>query len=151
VTRLEAYDISLDVPPGWEARAFCHEGGEPTIHLATFALPPSDGEFGSHATEAMPDGALFLALTEYALRPVDLRRGIFARKPPSRLAPEMLSERTLLRPLPGRRGAQRFFSVAGRGFCLYVVAARAGVRHLDAANVVLASLSVRGRRNTGST
>ena len=142
MSRLAAFGISLDVPRDWEARAFRHEAGEPTIHVASFLLPPSDGDFGTRATGAMRDGGLVLALTEYSVTPAELRRGIFAHRPPERIDAAMLSERTLLRPLPGQRGLQRFFSIVGRAFCLYVVAGRHGERHLHAANSALASLVV---------
>lgn len=143
MSRLAAYGIALELPVGWEGRAFSH--GEPTVHLASFALPPTDGEFGSRATARMPADGLFLALTEYAVRPHELREGIFAARPPRRLHPDELSEQTLLRPLPGQRGVQRFFSTAGRAFCLYVVCGRDGRRRVAAANEVLASLQVAAR------
>jgi hypothetical protein len=142
VTRLAAFGIALEVPAGWEARAFRHEAGEPTIHLASFALPPADGEFGTRATAGMGDDAVFVALTEYRVTAADLRHGIFAGRRPRTFRPEMLSERTLLRPVAGQRGLQRFFSTSGRGFCLYVVAGRDGARRLAEVDRVLASLGV---------
>ncbi len=142
MTRLVAFGIAVAVPARWEGRAFRHEGGEATIHLASFPLPPSDGEFGTRATGAMPDDGLFLVLTEYELSAAEVGRGIFSGSQPRSVREEMLSPRTLLRPLPGQRGLQRFFSAAGRGFCLYVVSGRAGHRRLAAANEVLASLVV---------
>jgi hypothetical protein len=143
VSRLSAYGISLELPAGWEARAFSH--GEPTIHLATFPLPRSDGEFGSRATARLPADGLFLALTEYAVRPAELEEGIFAARAPRSLDARELSERTLLRPIAGQRGLQRFFSIAGRAFCVYVVCGRDGRRRLAAANEALASLQVDAR------
>jgi hypothetical protein len=145
VTRVTAFGISLEVPTGWEARAFRHEGGEPTIHLASFPLPRSDGDFGTRATAGMDAEGMFVALTEYTVGPDELRRGIFAHPAPRRLHPEMLSERTLLRPVAGQRGLQRFFSASGRGFCLYVVAGRSGERRLEAASDAFASLAVEPR------
>jgi hypothetical protein len=140
VSRLSAFGISLDVPQGWEARAF--SDGEPTVHLATFPLPRADGEFGSRATARLPAEGVFLALTEYAVRPADLREGIFAARPPRRLRAEELSAHTLLRPVAGQRGVQRFFSAAARAFCLYVVCGRDGIGRLAGVNDVLASLRV---------
>lgn len=142
MSRVTAFGISLDVPQDWEARAFRHEGGEPTIHLASFLLPPADGDFGTRATSAMRDSGVFVALTEYVVTPTELERGIFAQQPPKHIEAQMLSERTLLRPLPGQRGLQRFFTTVGRAFCLYVVAGRHGERHLHTVNRVLASLVV---------
>jgi hypothetical protein len=144
VSGLAAYGISLQLPAAWEGYAFQHDGGEPTVHLATFRLPHADGEFGSRATAQMPGDGLFLALTEYRVAG-GLDTGIFAGPPPRRLRPEQLSPHTLLRPIAGQRGAQRFFSSSGRAFCLYVVAGREGGRRLDDANSVLASIEIEPR------
>ncbi len=115
------------------------------MHLASFPLPSSDGEFGTSATGAMPAGGLFLALTEYAVGPGELEEGIFAGRPPRALDPRLFSGQALLRPIAGQRGVQRFFSTAGRAFCLYVVVGRSGEQLLAAANDVLASLQVAAR------
>ncbi len=71
----------------------------------------------------MPAGASFLALTEYhpgaGLEP---GAGLFAsRQVPTTLDPTALSRTGLAHPRPGQAGAQRFFTAAGRPFCLYVV------------------------------
>lgn len=122
MTSLGAYGISATIPDGWEARFFRHADGEPTLHAATFPLPPADGEFGTRATQRMPTGGLFLSLTEYRGEGIDLRRGgLFGSPPPRALEHAHLSSRTLLQARPGQRGVQRFFSAAGRAFCLYVV------------------------------
>jgi hypothetical protein len=142
VTRLTAFGLSLAVPARWHARAFRHAGGEPTLHLASFALPAGDGEFGTRATSAMPATGVFIALTEYRARPEALRHGLFAGRRPDGVPPQSLSAHALLRQLPGQRGAQRFFSCAGRAFCLYVVAAGESGTLLDTANAALASLAV---------
>ena len=121
MSRLDAFGLSVDVPVGWEARGFRHPGGEPTIHVANFTLPPSDGEFGTRATGHMREGSIFLTVTEYRLGPGDADRGIFAGDVPRAVPLDAFSDRTLLLPRPGQRGLQRFFSAAGRGFCLYIV------------------------------
>jgi hypothetical protein len=122
MSTIGAFGISAAVPHGWDARFFRHEGGEPTLHLASFPLPPSDGEFGTRATGHMRAGAIFLALTEYQTGTgVEAGRGIFAGRVPRSLEPHAFSDRTLLRPRPGQRGLQRFFSLGGRAFCLYAV------------------------------
>ena len=144
MSSLTAYGISLQLPAAWEGYAFQHAGGEPTVHLASFRLPHADGEFGSRTTAEMPVDGLFLALTEY--RVVGrLDTGIFAGPPPRRLLPDQLCAHTLLRPVAGQRGAQRFFSSSGRAFCLYVVAGREGSHRLNAANGVLASIEIERR------
>lgn len=127
MTSLNAYGISATIPDGWEARLFRHAEGEPTLHAATFPLPPSDGEFGTRATQGMPAGGLFLSVTEYRGEGIDLSGGgLFGDPPPSFLEAEHLSDRALLQARSGQRGMQRFFSASGRAFCLYVVVSEAG-------------------------
>jgi hypothetical protein len=142
VSRLEAYGISLELPPGWEGSAFRHDGGEPTVHVASFRLPSRDGEFGTRATGIMPRDGLFLAMTEYRVTGCELRAGIFAGRRPRSLRNAELGASTLLRPVAGQRGLQRFFAAANRAFCLYVVAGSDGERRLAAANAMLASLEI---------
>jgi hypothetical protein len=142
---ISAYGISVEVPPGWDARLFRHEGGEPTLHLASFPLPASDGEFGSRATGRMRAGSIFVALTEYRIGTgVEAGRGMFAGALPGSLSPSGFSERTLLRPRPGQRGLQRFFSAGGRAFCLYAVlsAGEGSDELVAAADAALGSLHV---------
>jgi len=142
VTRLEAYGISLEVPPGWEGSAFRRDGGEPTVHVASFRLPSRDGEFGTRATGVMPRDGLFLAMTEYRVTDDELGAGLFAGHRPRSLRAAELGASTLLRPVAGQRGLQRFFAAANRAFCLYAVAGPDGERRLAAANAVLASLEI---------
>jgi hypothetical protein len=119
VTRVAAFGLATVAPPGWDARIFRHGDGDPTLHLASFPLPPADGEFGTTATGRMPADALFLSLTEYATD--EPGRGLFAARPPRALPWREFGERTLLLARPGQRGLQRFFTAAGRDFCLYAV------------------------------
>ena len=142
MSELSAYGISIRVPPGWEGRAFRHGEGEATLHLGSFPLPRADGEFGSHATARMPADGLFLALTEYRAAHRDLEAGLFAAPAPRSIERGLLSGQSLLRPIDGQRGQQRFFAAARRAFCLYVVVGRHGERHLAAANAALASLRI---------
>lgn len=148
MSALRAFGVSAAVPAGWEARAFRHPEGEPTLHVATFALPASDGEFGTRATNTMPLHALFLSLTEYRTgRRLTPGQGLFAAAAPGSLAPHELSDRALLRPRPGQRGVQRFFSASGRAFCLYVVVSGTARTHahLNAASELLRTLRVEPR------
>lgn len=143
MTRVAAFGLSVDVPPRWHARAFRHGAGDPTLHLASFPLPAGDGEFGSLATGSMPRTGLFLALTEYRLPAEAVGKGLFAGAQPRRIEGALLSGNALLRQLPGQRGGQRFFSSAGRAFCLYVVAAGDDAALFRDADAALASLVVR--------
>lgn len=119
--RLDGHRLSVLVPPGWDARIGATDDAA-TLHAASFALPAEDGEFGTRATGTMPPESMFLAITEYVpdrhLRP---GRGLFAGTRPSQLQEGHFAPETLLLARPGQRGAQWFFSDAGRPFCLYAV------------------------------
>jgi hypothetical protein len=123
MSALEAHGLRIELPRGWSGRVFKRPGGGATIHAGDFQLPLDDGEFGDRSTAVMPAGASFLVLTEY--RPgagLEPGEGLFAsRKVPTALDPTAFSSRGLAHPRPGQAGAQHFFTVAGRPFCLYVV------------------------------
>jgi hypothetical protein len=145
--RLDAHGITIELPPGWSGRVFSRGGGIATMHAGNFTLALNDGEFGDSSTGAMHDGASFIALTEYragaGLKP---GAGLFApRRIPRRLDPTALKRTALAHPRPGQVGAQRFFTVAGRPFCLYVVLAGPRTnrrRQLAALEHVLSSLRI---------
>lgn len=142
---INGFGISAAIPDGWEARIHRYAEGEPTLHAATFALPPHDGDFGTRATRRMPADALFLSLTEYRTgRGLDVRRGLFANQPPASLDAAHFSSRSLLQARPGQRGMQRFFSSSGRAFCLYVVVSGSARtrHHLAAASHLLRRLDI---------
>jgi len=120
---LSAHGISIELPPRWSGRVFRHHGGGATLHAGDFQLPLDDGQFGDRSTALMPAGACFMALTEYlpgaGLRPGD---GLFAAsRVPRVLDPTAFSSAGLAHPRPGQAGMQRFFTAAGRPFCLYAV------------------------------
>jgi hypothetical protein len=123
--RTEGFGLAVDAPPGWEARIFRLPDGLPTLHVANLPLPSADGDFGGTALASMGDGGAFLALTEYG--PALAGRGLFASpRLAAPLSSSDLDPRALQRIRSGQRGAQRFFTVAGRPFCLYVVVAASG-------------------------
>jgi hypothetical protein len=164
---IAAYGVEASVPAKWDARIYARplawaralpgvpspfarhpeaHGGTATLHAASFALPAEDGEFGTKATESMPRGGAFLALVEYeagaGLQP---GVGLFApSRPPTGLRAEDFAPETMVRPLPGQRGAQRFFTASGRPFCLYAVLGSAAHTEpaLDELNRLLGSLRI---------
>ena len=77
-----AHGISVDVPSGWEARIF-KRGPGAILHVASFPLLGSDGDFGAAATGRMRLGDAFAALVEYVdrdmIRPGD---GLYAATRP---------------------------------------------------------------------
>ena len=135
--RLQGTGIGLDLPRGWEGRVR-PRGPEPieggavvraastsaghlpvVVQAANFALPPTLGDFGGGAVEAMTARDLFLTLFEYG--PESAGTALFARQGmPRVLRPADLDPWSLRTPLPGMSGTQVFFTEAGRPFCLYV-------------------------------
>jgi hypothetical protein len=137
------YGISVDLPTGWEGRIYKRPEGDPTLHAGNFPLPVEDGDFGSRALAAMGSGGAFFAVTEYDQALAS--QGLFAPGSPAPLpvAPE-LDPNALLRIRPGQSGLQRFITIGGRPFCVYVVVGSvpsAGAL-LAQANQVLQTVSI---------
>ena len=122
--RVTGHGVSIDVPPGWEARIFRRSGGGPVLHLATFALDDADGDFGAAATGRMRAGDCFAALIEYRDPQIRPGVGLFesaGRPRMPRLDDFAASQLQVTRR--GQRGWQRFFTDGGRTCCLYGVIA----------------------------
>ena len=129
--------VSVDLPPGWEgqiraagasagpsARGASPAEAEPTsegvvLHAASFSLPAERGDYGSGAVEVMGGSDVLICLLEH--EPEAAGTALFRRKGIPRLTPAMFSPNTMQRTIAGMSGAQHFFQVAGRPFCLYVV------------------------------
>jgi hypothetical protein len=121
--RIAAHQIELELPHGWDGRLYRRAGGDPILHAASFALPATDGDFGSGATAIMPAGGAFLALKEYRPGPRLVPGvGLFAaRSIPLPLEPARFHPRALQVTRAGQAGFQHFFTASGRPFCLYAV------------------------------
>jgi hypothetical protein len=122
---LVAGGLRLELPAGWEARvrrqAVSQPGrpGNVLLHAATIALPEQRGDFGSGVVEQLGPDDAFVALLEYDNRDADKVLFRLPRLPvpkPSDFSPDVLQRTTA-----GNTGAQWFFSVAGRPFCLHAV------------------------------
>lgn len=122
---IAAHGITVQLPAGWSGRLFRRAGSVATLHAANFALPLDDGEFGDRSTETMPRGGSFMALTEYRPGPgLTPGTGLFAAKRlPLPLDPSSFARERLAHARPGQLGAQHFFTLQARPFCLYVVIA----------------------------
>lgn len=121
-TRLSGHGLAIRLPAGWEGRIFVRGGARPVMHVATFALLASDGDFGAAATGRMRAGDAFAALIEYR---VDERLapgvGLFAPAGLVLPRPGEFASRQLQVTRPGQLGWQRFFTAGGRPLCLYAV------------------------------
>ena len=137
--RIEAHGIRAELPAGWEGRLGRRQPGTmtgaraggttteivgedtgPVLHMGNFALPEDRGDFGSGAVDVMGTGHLLIVLVEYG--PDSVGTALFPTVSSiPRLTGRMFSNQTLQRVQRGQAGAQRFFTLDGRAFCLYAV------------------------------
>ena len=147
--RLEHDGVVVDLPPGWEARARTQPPSEPgargnlLLHAATVPLPASRGDFGSGVVELLGPDDVFVSLFEYDGR--DAGKALFAATGLPVPRPSDFSPAVLQRTQLGHSGAQFFFAVEGRPFCLHAVLGSHSRRAPGAAKVaaLLARTSVR--------
>ncbi len=126
--RVTGHGLSIDAPPGWEARIFRRDSAAPVLHVATFALLEKDGDFGAAATGRMRPDDAYAALVEYRSDAV-VRPGIglfSAMRRPATLKAHDFGPAQLQVTRAGQLGCQRFFTDGGRPFCLYAVIRPAG-------------------------
>jgi hypothetical protein len=124
-TTMSAYGITVELPDRWEGRIWKwpdDPDGEtqPTMHVATYPLPPSDGDYGGRAIQQMPAGQIFATLTEFS--PTSAGFGLFAQEG-MRLPVDWrgFSEAALHQTAPpGTAATQMFFHMSGRAFSLLV-------------------------------
>jgi hypothetical protein len=153
VRTFDAAGIVVPVPAGWEARGVAPTRGAgrqgdgsvayPYLHLANVALPAGRAPYGGGVVERLGARDVFVALLEFA--PQSARTALFtSHVVPRRLRPTEFSGTQLQRTLKGQLGLQRFFRIADRALCCYVVMGGApALRHtLDDVNRVLSGLRV---------
>lgn len=123
--RLVAAGLTLDLPPGWEARIRRQTPSQPgrpgnvLLHASTVPLPESRGDFGSGVVELLGPDDAFVAILEYDRR--DAEAVLFAGSRVPVPKPSDFSPAVLQRTRAGNTGGQWFFSRAGRAFCLHAV------------------------------
>ena len=148
IGKLSAQGLAVGLPAGWEGRiqkravTAARETTHAVVHLANFALPEHRDDFGGGVTTAMRSPDVFVVLFEYGAESVGTP--LFAAQGIPRVDAAMFSSKRMQRPLPGQLGCQRFFTMNGRAFCLYVVAgSRAYLPRIIAeVNAVLSELDV---------
>ena len=123
--RIAAAGLSLEPPPGWEASIFRRppSTGEvtyPVVHAATVPLPAGRGDYGSGLVETLGPNDLFVGVLEFGSDAAASPLFSGWRGVPG-LTPDVYRPRALQRTIRGQAGVQRFFTVAGRAFCLYSV------------------------------
>jgi hypothetical protein len=168
--RFDRAGIAVTLPPGWDALLYRREelptapdgsfrrqglapealgslapgaSTHPVLHTASFPMPSDRGDYGSGAVDVMVAQDIFVSLLEF--HPDAARTPLFAvQGSPQALSSDDFRAGALQRTLPGQSGCQRFFSVAGRAFCLYVVLGSHARRHLlvPTVNALLESLEI---------
>jgi hypothetical protein len=148
VDKLSRSGLEIDLPDGWDGRIYQRqaEAGVTTrrgMHAASFALPPTMGDYATAAVEQMQASDLLVTLIEFD--PASAGSGLFRNDGmPTALGPDDFSPTAMPRAVPGRTAAQYFFSAGGRAFCLYVVlgshTARAAL--LPLANAVVGTIKI---------
>ena len=137
--RIEAHGIRAELPSGWEGRITRRRAGTltgprtragttevvgedtgPILHMGNFALPEVRGDFGSGAVDLMGAGHLLVVLVEYGADSVGTALFPTVSAVP-RVTGRMFSSQGLQRVQRGQAGAQRFFTLNDRAFCLYAV------------------------------
>ena len=149
--KLARHGIEAELPGGWEGRIYRRASSNPAearetfpiLHAANFPLPIEDGDYGSGAVSSMGPDGVFAAVLEFG--PAYVGEPTFprlARIP--RVRASDLGRRTMQVLIPGHLGEQRFFTLAGRAFCLYVVVGseRAAREHLAGLDRWLGSVRV---------
>ena len=109
-------------PPGGGRPGDTDHGREqtnPVLHLANFPLAPDVADYGGGAVEVMTNTDLFVALCEFG--PGSVGQALFAASGMPRLTTDDFGTQSMQRVIEGQGGAQKWFTEAGRPFCLYVV------------------------------
>jgi hypothetical protein len=141
---LQAFGLSVETPAGWDGEIYRRDDGgldlqaagaehvvehRPVVHLSTVPLPAVRGDFGGGVVSQLGSQDIFVTLFEY--EPEAASTELFATQGvPWPLALEDFDANTLRMPLPGQVGCQRFFTVNGRPFMLYVVLGSNAMRRL---------------------
>ena len=147
---ISAQGLSVTPPAGWEATIYRRDPlpGEqtfPVLHAATVALPASRGDYGAGVVELLGPDDVFVSVLEFG--PEAAGSPLFGswRAVPM-LTPDVYRPYQLQRTIAGQAGVQRFFTAAGRAFCLYSVIGSLlqRVPSTGRANQVLSSLRIEG-------
>ena len=136
MTRLSGEGITVNLPPGWEGaigRSSELEDGairNVVAHFASFPLPPRRGDFGGGAVDLMDANDALVVLFDYGASAIG--SALFAAEGLPAIDARDFDRDILQKSIPGQSGVQRFFTVSGRAFCLYVVVGS----HIDRAEIL---------------
>jgi len=125
VKKLAGLGFAIDLPDGWDGRIYQRPKGanatsNRALHAATFPLPDGLGDFAASAVSHMSESDVLVVLLEYEREAAGT--ALFASQGlPTSLRPDTFNPKAMPKIVPGKTGAQYFFTLAGRAFCLFVV------------------------------
>lgn len=145
MAHLSGHGLAVDLPRGWDGAISRRSDASalPVLHASSMPLPPGRGDTGGLVVEGLGWAEVFLCLLEH--EPSCAGSALFASEGvPLPLSAEWFTPRVLQGMRPVQSGAQRFFSLRGRAFCLFVVVGEHARRHrlVPAAERVLSTLVV---------
>ena len=118
--RLSGFGIAATLPEGWDGRVFrSASSGNGVLQAANMELPPADEtDFGFNVVARIPPEGVYVALLDLGMDSRFPDAGV-----PTAIRAADLRPSAAPGPFPDRAGGvQRFFTEAGRGWALYVVA-----------------------------
>ena len=123
--KLVGMGFEVDLPDGWDGRIY-RRGDDAlaatarTLHAANFPLPVGRGDYGGGVHEQMAADDVLVTLVEFD--PGNSNSALFAQQGvPVPLRPESFSPAAMPRTVPGKAGAQFFFSIGDRAFSMFIV------------------------------
>jgi hypothetical protein len=144
---LARHGLTLRVPRGWEARMWVPDLPPPAINLpvvrlANFPLALTRDTYAEDSAHELRPAQVVASLVEFEPALADV--GLYAPQGFPALDVEDMSPKAVQLRRADRLGLQRFFSVDGRAFSLYVIARRGtGLRRaLNELETVLAETVV---------
>ncbi|HEX3393275.1 MAG TPA: hypothetical protein VHS52_02000 [Acidimicrobiales bacterium] len=148
--QLSGLGFAIDLPDGWDGRIYrrpeeANAASNRALHAATFPLPDGLGDFAASAVEHMAESDVLVVLLEYDREAAGT--ALFASEGlPTSLRPDSFNPNAMPKIVPGKTGAQYFFTLAGRAFCLFVVLGSHNdrVRLASLATSVTRSIKVNG-------
>lgn len=128
--RLAGLGLGVDLPDGWDGRIYRRAnelaGERRALHAANFAMPQAWGDYGSGVTELMERDGVFVTLVEFS--PDNASTGLFRHQGLPQITADAFVPGGMPKAIPGQAGAQFFFSLGERAFCLFVVLGSYGAR-----------------------
>ena len=119
------HGLSMRVATGWEARMWVPDLPAPAINLpvvrlTNHAMATTRNTYAVEESERLRTSQVVVSLVEFDSALADV--GLYEPQGVPDFSANDLDPRALQRAQEGRAGLQRFFSVNGRAFSLYVMA-----------------------------